>query len=293
MITYRSRSVPLALVVAMWTWACPAAELAPDVPELDVPGLDAGSPTLVEAVAGARCKHSERVGLLVIRAAENAPISVFGEIFDKPHPWYGEPKLSTDECDYYQYNVTGTCAGCGGGEICSRTGSCTSAPVLVADTRITLSVGSETQVIEAHPQGQLYGDVKLAGDTLALEIESTGIWISVAATTIPPQISGLQSDLKGSYMAPESLDITWDPTPEGTTFYTLIPINHHAAGPTYTECAVDASVGKLHVGEAMLLPLAVDTGLEFQGTEHVRFAAAETPRGCVEIRFNTHRSGGI
>jgi len=35
----------------------------------------------------------------------------------------------------------------------------------------------------------------------------------------------------------------------------------------------------------MLLPLAVSTGLEFQGIEHVRFAVAETPLGCVEFRF--------
>jgi hypothetical protein len=48
---------------------------------------------------------------------------------------------------------------------------------------------------------------------------------------------------------------------------------------------VPASAGALHVDGSMLLPLAVATGLEFQGMDHVRFAAAETPAGCVEIRM--------
>lgn len=43
----------------------------------------------------------------------------------------------------------------------------------------------------------------------------------------------------------------------------------------------------------MLEPLAVATGLEFQEFEHVRFAAAETSRGCVELRFTTRQSVGL
>ena len=35
----------------------------------------------------------------------------------------------------------------------------------------------------------------------------------------------------------------------------------------------------------MIDPLAVITGLEFQGIEHVFVAAATTPEGCVEFRF--------
>jgi len=71
----------------------------------------------------------------------------------------------------------------------------------------------------------------------------------------------------------------------GSHVYTLIPINHHAGGPTFTRCVVDAAQGSFLVGEAMLKPLAVGTGLEFQSIAHVRFAAAETPKGCVEFRF--------
>ena len=60
-------------------------------------------------------------------------------------------------------------------------------------------------------------------------------------------------------------------------------------GLTFTECAVPASSGALHIDGAMLQPLAAVTGLEFQGVEHVRFAAASTPAGCVELRYETQQ----
>jgi hypothetical protein len=43
----------------------------------------------------------------------------------------------------------------------------------------------------------------------------------------------------------------------------------------------------------MVEPLAVATGLEFQGFQHIRFAAAETARGCVEFRFTRQQSIGL
>jgi hypothetical protein len=91
--------------------------------------------------------------------------------------------------------------------------------------------------------------------------------------------------LDGGSDSPDGLAISWTPAPTGALVFTLIPINHHAGGPTYTECAVDAAVGSMHVPGEMLKPLAVSTGLEFQGVDHVRFAAAQTPDGCVEFRF--------
>ena len=54
---------------------------------------------------------------------------------------------------------------------------------------------------------------------------------------------------------------------------------------TFTMCVVAAAECSFEVGQAMLQPLAVSTGLEFQPVDHVRFAAAETELGCVEFRF--------
>ena len=63
-------------------------------------------------------------------------------------------------------------------------------------------------------------------------------------------------------------------------------VNELMGGLTFTECAVNASSGSLHVDEAMLTPLAVVTGLEFSAVYHTRFAAAQTPLGCVELRYS-------
>jgi hypothetical protein len=91
--------------------------------------------------------------------------------------------------------------------------------------------------------------------------------------------------VSGESNEPTALDLTWTPPADAGRVFTHIPINHHAAGPTYTEREVDASAGALHVDGAMLAPLAVVTGLEFQGVEHRRYAAANTPAGCVEVLF--------
>ena len=77
------------------------------------------------------------------------------------------------------------------------------------------------------------------------------------------------------------------PAKDGAFVRTTIPINHHAGGPTFTECAAPDGSGAFHADAAMINPLAVKTGLEFQGVEHVFVAAAVTPQGCVEFRFGT------
>ena len=91
----------------------------------------------------------------------------------------------------------------------------------------------------------------------------------------------------GGLDSPTALDLTWTPPADAGTVLTRIPINHHAGGPTFTDCAANASAGTLHVAGAMLTPLAVSTGLEFQGIAHAQSAAVETPQGCIEVRFQT------
>jgi hypothetical protein len=102
---------------------------------------------------------------------------------------------------------------------------------------------------------------------------------------VDAESSGTGTSLDGTYELPESIDLSWSGPDDGFA-YTLIPINHHAGGPTFTECRLPASAHALHVDGEMLQPLAVGTGLEFQGLEHVRTAAAHTPLGCVELRYS-------
>ena len=66
----------------------------------------------------------------------------------------------------------------------------------------------------------------------------------------------------------------------------LTKINHHVTAPTSTDCTVQASTGTLHFEEDMLLPLAVITGLEFQGVDHANVAAAELDADYVEVQLS-------
>jgi hypothetical protein len=49
----------------------------------------------------------------------------------------------------------------------------------------------------------------------------------------------------------------------------------------------------LRIGQPVLEPLAVVTGLEFQSFEHIHVAAADTARGYVEVRFTRQQSAGL
>jgi len=89
------------------------------------------------------------------------------------------------------------------------------------------------------------------------------------------------------YDMPGALDATWQPADDGAFVRSRIPINHHAGGPTFTECRAPTSAGAFHADANMVNPLAVQTGLEFQGIDHVFIAAARTPQGCIEFRFGT------
>ena len=88
---------------------------------------------------------------------------------------------------------------------------------------------------------------------------------------------------RGAWNAPGDTTLAWDSTTDWA--YTHIPINHHVGGPTFTECHVPGNEGPIVVPAAMIDPLAVITGLEFQGMRHAQFASAQTSAGCVEFRF--------
>jgi hypothetical protein len=105
-----------------------------------------------------------------------------------------------------------------------------------------------------------------------------------------PVASGELADLavdteSSTYDMPGALDATWQPPDDGAFVRTRIPINHHAGGHTFTDCHAPTSAGTFHADAEMIDPLSVQTGLEFQGIDHIFVAAAHTPQGCVEFRF--------
>jgi hypothetical protein len=270
-------SAPAAIVVSMIPLFTPMAGCAGE-PER---GGDADAGPVVARPA-ARCVASERVGLVEIREDR----FVYAEMFDRTDPWIADPVLADSSCVYHSF-VPQQCDGCADDEICDVDGRCATIPRRALDGRLVLRAGAEEQVFEAEPvEGLIHGDITLPGASFAVEVVAFGQRITLEPeTSIPEPLPGFSASLLGTYDAPEGIEATWDPVPRGSHVFTHIPINHHAAGPTFTECVVEGSAGSLSIGQPMLAPLAVATGLEFQSFDHTHFAAAETTRGCVEFRF--------
>lgn len=258
---------------------------------------DTGIPVVTAvAVPGDRCTWSNRIGSVQIWFDDFQQPSISGVITDKLHPWYGPPALETSTCAHYAYSDQ--CGGpCVAGELCGYDGVCTQGPLNLGDTTVSIStlpipgdttVVGETIVMPEGFDGGSWGEFDLPGDAFSARVVAPGYDIRVAPMKIPEAPPGISGTLSGPYEAPTAVDVTWSWSGPGDygSVYTNVPINHHAAGPTFTECAVDIASQLLHIDGDMLVPLSVITGLEFQGVEYVRFAAAQTPAGCVEFRFS-------
>ena len=109
--------------------------------------------------------------------------------------------------------------------------------------------------------------------------------VTLAPTSLPAELQNLASTGLENSFSPGDIRITWDAANSGEEIFTRIPINHHVGGPTFSECAAPISAGEMLIAKEYVEPLAVSTGLEFQGVEAMNRAAAETPLGCIEFRF--------
>jgi hypothetical protein len=265
------------------------ADSAPDVPPPDVQDIpvDLPDPSVIPATPGARCPLSERIARVTVEGyvQPGTEIQASAEVFDRPDPLTGDPKLSDATCAFYSHASAWCDPPCPADQSCVTDGKCEPVPAPVWDATLVLSDGTGTQAFgKGSPTGKFYGPVTLSGRTFSATLSWAGRTVTLEPTALPGGLAGLSGHCDDS-MAPEFLDLTWTIPADGGQVHTLIPINHHAAGPTFTDCVAEASAGKMHVDGAMLKPLSVVTGLEFQGIEHVRFAAAVTPEGCVEFRF--------
>jgi hypothetical protein len=215
--------------------------------------------------------------------------SVQATLWDRKNPWLREAELSTDTCSYHHY-VPGVCAKCEMGEVCSLDNQCVPERRSVKDATLQVKVGSDVREYSSDPEfGYLYSmvDIGDASSSYAMTLSwGDDIVVELAPMKVASaELAGAAVDIAGDSEKPGALDATWTSANTGAFVRSTIPINHHAGGPTFTECAAPISAGSFHADAAMIDPLAVITGLEFQGLEHVYVAAAETPAGCVEFRF--------
>jgi hypothetical protein len=235
---------------------------------------------------GEVCPLVSRIGLVQLSALPDLYVSA--TVWDAVDPWIGEPELTTATCAYHHYTAGG-CPPCEGGETCSLSGECVPQRRTIKDARLTVSTGGMERVYVSDAQlGNI--DSQLDIGTESSELAMTLKWGETEVVLAPMAIAsgklaGLTVDIEGDSEQPDALDATWAPSNEGAFVRSNIPINHHAGGPTFTECGAPDSAGAFHADAAMVNPLSVITGLEFQGVDHVFVAAAQTPQGCVEFRF--------
>lgn len=239
-----------------------------------------------QAVHGQRCAVESIIGVVQLAGFPQPYVQV--TLYDRPDPWIGPAELSTSTCAFHQY-TPGVCQGCEAGEVCSLASECVPEQRTIKEASLVVSVDGEQREYTADAQlGGIYSMLDI-GDADA-EYGMTLSWGDIEVTLEPMPVGSAQIDgaavmIEGDSSMPGALDATWQPSGNGAFVRSRIPINHHASGPTFTECAALESAGAFHADAEMVDPLAVVTGLEFQGLEHLFIAAANTPQGCVEFRF--------
>jgi len=239
-----------------------------------------------QAVHDTHCEPERVIGRFRIMGFPQTP-SVSGELWDTPSPLIGPPELENSTCAFHHYQPS--CGGsCNPGTICSIKGECVPERRSIKNARLEINADGGKQIVDADPMlGGFYA--QLTTGTASSNFGVTLTWDDVEITLDPlayepGPLSNLKVMTEGVDSTPGALDATWDVQPTGYALST-IPINHHAQAGTFTFCAAPASAGAFHADAPMINPLAVITGLEFQGVEYVNVAAADTPFGCVEFRL--------
>jgi hypothetical protein len=239
-----------------------------------------------EAMIGQLCPIESTIGVVQLMGFPTPYLQV--TLYDRTDPWLGEAELSTPTCDFHHYDAVG-CPDCEAGEVCSLEGACVAERRTIKDATLLVSSGADERNYAADPKfGGISSmlDIGDASSSFAMTLRwgEIEVWLD-AMPVASDMLENAVVEMEGDYEAPGAIDATWDPSNGGSFVRTRIPINHHAAGPTFTECAAPHSAGSFHADAEMVNPLAVSTGLEFQGLEHVFIAAATTPQGCIEFRF--------
>jgi hypothetical protein len=244
------------------------------------------------AVMGQVCPVESTIGVVELMGFPEPYVQV--SLFNRADPLIGAPELSTSTCDFHRYEP-GLCDACEAGEVCSPTGECGPERRTIKDATLEVETGGAQRSYSADPQlGGIYSTLDIGDADSSYSMRLSWNEMQVLLEPMPVASADLadvavvtESD---DYDMPGALDATWRPGGSGAFVRSRIPINHHAGGPTFTECRAPESSGAFHADAAMINPLAVQTGLEFQGLEHVFVAAATTPQGCVELRFGARIS---
>ncbi len=256
-------------------------------PNTDAEDDGVTQPVSVEAVPGEKCTVDNMIGTVTLaRWGDGQPglPQLSANINEKTDPWTPEAEFGNQACTFYKEKSRPFCTDCGYDSACIAEETCVPLPVPAQDIVVVVSAGEQSQTFEPN-QGYTWGDLNFAADSYSMDIRWAQYTVLVPSMAIPTAVENLVTQLSGNYDDPGPIDITWTPRDDGGYVHTRVPINHHAGGPTFTDCAAHSSEGGFTIPKDMLAPLAVSTGLEFQGVEQVNYAAALLPHGCLLIRY--------
>ncbi|MFH1467408.1 MAG: hypothetical protein ABIO70_23695 [Pseudomonadota bacterium] len=241
-----------------------------------------------EVRVGEPCPRLELAGVVEL-TAEGGDVNLGGAIYGAPWPLVGPPVLENEHCSYHRYDAS-ACGQCPGTLVCGGGGVCVPLPTVLTDLTVVASAGGTSHTVQSDPTyGWLWEQWSDGGEDWALEVGFGQDTFEVPAMAIAAQVEGLAVTTEyDDYHGPGALDASWTPRQDGALVRTEIPINHHAGTGTSTLCEAGAEVGGFHADAEMIDPLAVITGLEFQGVWTMHVAAAHTSVGCVEVRMGTY-----
>ncbi|MCP4809667.1 MAG: hypothetical protein GY913_28365 [Proteobacteria bacterium] len=250
--------------------ACTGSDVPPDSPADSRTG-DSNPPG--PARAGV-CDLSEQIALVEIEGYDGQAPTASVRAWDKPNPRWGAPELSNDSCDFHRIEPCGDC----GDQVCGRWGCADDQQVVRPD--FTITVDGVEQTLDEDNAGYFWARIDEGTEFGATLGSAEMPAVTTPSGDIRPSVS-----TAGDYSAPGELTATWTDAGEGASVTTWIDINHHAYGePTFTRCVANESAGEFTADAEMIDPLAIITGLEFQGVVHERLFAADTDDGCVQFR---------
>jgi hypothetical protein len=248
---------------------------------------DTGDPDPI--VAGAFCDADELLGEVVVSRWGDGPAGFSARLQDAPDPRAAPPSATSGACSFYEFSAS-YCEGCASPKVCSAEGECVDPPRAVTALELVLTADGVESSHHTDELGNLWGDAG-AATRFAFELTWPGGHVVSEEMELPTGLSATVS-AEGDPMAPGALTASWSGSEQGWVA-TSISINHHAGAYTYTECRAEAVDGGFVAPAEMIDPLAVVTGLEFQGLTHGEHAAAEVEGGCVQVSVFTELSAYV
>jgi len=122
---------------------------------------------------------------------------------------------------------------------------------------------------------------------LSVRLEFDHYTVTLGPTPIPAPLMGLDATFHGPENARESADVSWAVPADGQVLAFAVLERGTPLDP-FTECVADGSALSFTIERDVLEPFLRIGAFQANVVDHAHVAAANTPVGCIEIRY-AHR----